>query len=154
MDDSYGKMAALELKLKELGWISGAVYQRCHAWYEWTDAGRSVFPAFISEMRKRGTVFTADEIEFVNANVFLLGIKSKCKRELLLESLRETFDRWGNEALIAMTNASQKEFSRPAIFELLDWIHENNAGEIRVFRKARMADQGDWVMKIPRGTYK
>jgi hypothetical protein len=113
-----------------------------------------MFPDFISEMRKRSTVFTDGDVEFVIENMFFLGIKSKCERERLFEDLRADFDRWGNENLIAVTDTSKGEFSRPEIFELLDWIYKNNSAEIRVYRKSRMADQNDWITRIPEGAYK
>ena len=146
-------MTEVGQKMKSLGWITGTESNRQDAWYNWTSKGKALFPSFISEMRKLADVFNAQDVEFIRQHVFYLGIKTKSRKEVLFEDLRDIFDRAGNEDLVAESRDARKTFSRLQIFDLVEWVYQHNATDVRICRLGGAGENPDVVMKMPAGVY-
>jgi hypothetical protein len=153
MDDFYQQMMNIGRKMEGLGWITGVESNRQDVWFNWTEKGKGAFSTFLSEMKALPDLFDANDLDFIRQNVFYLGIKHKSRKEVLLESLCQTYDLAGNEELIAESGGVRKVFSRLEIFDLLAWVYRHNENEVRIHRSGGTPDSCTCVMKVPAGVY-
>jgi hypothetical protein len=121
-------------RLLAAGWISDIGYDRTCEWYVWTSLGKSRFADFITAYRDTFPDASQQEMEFINAEIYSLGIWEMSVWVSNIHALDEAFQRSGNvEICIRLHDGAEWTFAPGDLDQAADFVHAHLDQDRRVF---------------------